>query len=66
MLKENKVLYFIQLYEVVDVNYDLTTKVIAASEDYQDEIGEKNTIKNNMLGMFDGVYWCHFDQSNIP
>lgn len=50
------------VYEVVDLNddYDLTTKVIAASEDFQESIGTKNTIKHSMLGMFDGVYWCHF------
>jgi len=56
------------VYEVVDINddYDLTTKIIAASEDSQDEIGIKNTINHNVLGMFDNVYWCHFDQSNIP
>lgn len=56
------------VYEVVDVNddYDLTTKIVAASEDFQESIGTKNTIKHSILGMFDGVYWCHFDQSKTP
>jgi hypothetical protein len=56
------------VYEVVDLNddYDLTTKIIAASEDFQESIGAKNTIKHSILGMFDSVYWCHFDQSKTP
>jgi hypothetical protein len=65
MMYEGEDSMFNRVYRVKDIDEKngLLIECIAAPEDYQDEIGNIQTFKYEMLDWFDGTYKCHFDQS---